>query len=83
MREYTLVNSLSNDHLLHLVTGELGGDDGGDGDQDQGGGEGGQQPTAERHAHPAPARPPVKRVKTLLLLVDHDTVQTKQRQSEK
>ena len=78
-----MVNSLSNDHLLHLVTGELGGDDGGDGDEHQGGGEGGQQPTAEGHAHPAPTCPPVQRMETLLLLMDHDTVETKQRQSER
>ena len=63
------------------MTGELGGDDGGNGDEHQGGGEGGQQPTAERHAHPAPTRPPMQRMETLLLFVNHDTVQTKQRQS--
>ena len=72
---------LSLDHR-DLVSTELGGQARGDGDQDYGADQGGQQPTAERHAHPPPARPPVHRVKTLLLLLDYDTVQSEQSQSE-
>ena len=72
---------LSLDHH-DLVSTELGGQARCDGDQDHGADQGGQQPAAQGHAHPPPARPPVNWVKTLLLLLDHDTVQSEQSQSE-
>ena len=78
--EYSIVLSLDHDDLVS--TSELGGQPRGDGDQDHGADQGSQQPTTERHAHTAPARPPVHWVKTLLFLLDHDTVQPEQSQSE-
>ena len=63
------------------MAGELDGQAGGDGDEDQGAGEGRHQATHQGQRDPAPPRPPVLRVETLLLPVDHNAVQTKQGQS--
>ena len=68
-------------HDPPLVAGELDCEARGDGDEDQGAGEGRHQAADQGQRDPAPARPPVLRVETLLLSVDHNAVQTKQGQS--